>query len=513
MKALAPILLLPALLAIPGLVRAQDATIHFKSGRTLAADIVSVDKENVHWRLDAVSKDVQETPHAQIEYVDFPPIAGWEDAETAFDEGRLEDAAELYEKFAAIQFSGNYYPAPGNFSTLARRRLFDIYSRLVNPEALARYYDRIRIDLLPAAERDLSPVLACWNAAGKKKWEQLIEIAGKIENLDPVSREAAELGYLKGLAYTELGDFNRALTEFGRAYTLNLGTDSELAKTALRHSADLIESLGVKERNAETQALIHVYAEVYGNNALWEDASSKFQALQKLELRSSYEESEDKTGQVAAADVDKLVETTDYESVMPPKPQEIAAVTPVGGTGLEPESEPEPDPAKPAAPTKIAADGTIFKVSFNPGALKGNASDPKYNLYQDKSGAARFRVKSGRHTYTLTSAQAGSGVVYEADGEYEFSITSYCPDSKEKRAECVIELGYLEEGRFLNVERHLGSACKDGKGGYNNRVRNKVVGRVETGDAAVGKPVTIRLKGNGNKEVHFVGDGTVTKLP
>jgi hypothetical protein len=445
-------------------VSAQVSVVHYPDGREIAGTVVGVNENDFRWRLEG-SRDVQTTPYSEINWIEFPSLEGWDDAQLAFEDGQYEEAAKYFEKIASVRYSGNYHPAPGNFATLAQLRALDCFRRLVNMEqivALARLFEP---ELLPPSEKNPGAVLEVWAAVGAEKWEEAKAIIDTIEGVEADSREAIELGFLRGMILSELGQPDLGLTELAKTYTINLGTEPGLAKAAIRKSTDILVSMELQHRMLEVKGLVHLYAGIYGGQKLWEGASEDLVALLKEEAQM------------------------EFYAGKAPEGQQLEVIK---------------------AESKPGEAGVLFKVDFDPKRRKGNLSDPKYCIVRKDDGTFEFRGKGHGHNYTLTSTQATTdgGMKYELDRRYVFSITAYAP-KKSKLAKCVVSLGYEKKGEFEELAGWSNFATSGAKQGYENRRRIEVEATIEPGSPAIGKPVTIRISGNGGREIRFVSDGVV----
>ena len=66
----------------------------------------------------------------QVDYVEFEQLAIWPQIMEAFNNGEYERALKGFEPISNTRTGATHYPAPGNFATLAERRLLDCYRKL-----------------------------------------------------------------------------------------------------------------------------------------------------------------------------------------------------------------------------------------------------------------------------------------------------------------------------------------------------------------------------------------------
>jgi hypothetical protein len=456
-----------ALLFASGVISAWSrlSVVHFPDGREISGTVVGVDENSFRWQLQG-SGDVQTTPYSKVKWIVFPPLEGWDDAQLAFEDAQFEEAAEYFDKIASVRHSGNYHPAPGNFATLAQLRALECHRRLVNLEqivALARLFEP---ELLPPSEKDPGKILDVWAAVGAEDWEKANEIVDTIEGIEGDSREAIELGFLRGTILCELGQTDLGLTELAKTYTINLGTEPGIAEAAIRKSTDVLISLEQVDRMPEVKGLVQLYAGIYGGQALWDGASGDLAALMEEETQM------------------------EFFAGKAPEGQEMELIE---------------------AEAKPGEENVIFRVDFDPERRRGNLSDPKFCIVRKEDETYEFKGEDRGHSYTLTASQAtGEGVNYEAESTYVFSITGYAPVGS-KLAKCLVELGYEDKGRFTSIKTWDDYAASGAKDGFENRRRIEVQKKVRADSDAVGKPITVRVSGAGGNETRFVSDGVIEK--
>ncbi|MEM7145486.1 MAG: hypothetical protein AAF591_10135 [Verrucomicrobiota bacterium] len=447
-----------------GAAHGDVSIVHYPDGREISGTVVAVGEKDFRWRLDG-SRDEQTTPYSQVEWIEFPPLDGWDDAQLLLEDGQYEEAAAYFDEIASVRHTGNYHPAPGNFATLAQLRALDCYRRVVNLErivALARLFEP---ELLPPSEEPPGVILGVWADVGAGDWEEAKVKLDAIEGIAGDSREAIELGYLRGVVFSELGQPDVGLTELAKTYTINLGTEPDIARAAIQKSTDILVSMELAERMPEVKGLVHLYAGIYGGQELWDGASADLAALKDKDTQLEY---------VAGR---KARET-----------QELGMIE---------------------AKAKPGEENVLFRVDFDPGRRQGNLSDPEFNILKKDDGTFEFKGVDSGHSYVLTGVQArGEEVKYEPGKVYAFSITGYAPEGS-KLAKCFVELGFEDDGQFEALARWDDFVTSGAKEGFENRRRIEVTTGISADSPGLGKPVSIRVSGNGGKEIRFVSDGVV----
>lgn len=257
----------------------EAAMIFFKDGRALAGRVSAVESDRIFWSLPGLPQP-QAFPYTDVESVDFPQPLAWREAMAIFDQGDYEAAAEKFRVIADTRDKTTYYPAPGNFSSLARRRLLDCYRRLRRAEEISVLAKTIDWERLPKEEREMAGVVECWAAVGVKDWEgakRAFEKARKeTSEIDPA---AGELAYLNGLILIGTGELEEASMQFGRAYAADASADAGMAADALKRAIQATQA--DPDRIAELRALVRLYAELHGNGKLWPEAG---EALERLRV-------------------------------------------------------------------------------------------------------------------------------------------------------------------------------------------------------------------------------------
>lgn len=275
---------LVALLAgIPALL-AQPAVLILKSGTVHKGELVRVTDGFTELRIASGGVSSISFNHENVERVDFPATPAWKHAIALYDQGDHGKAAVALEEIARDRSPRTYHPAPGNFSTLADRRLIDCYRRTLDPKKLASVARRIEWDRLPPEERGVRPLSELWALAGEAKWSEAEREATQFrEKLPPGDDLAGEVSYLEGLALEGQGRIPEALLAYGRAIGLYPGAARHLAGDAVRRSVQLLDGIGTRQR--ERDALLVVYAKCFGDGTLWEGALPDWQMALETALR------------------------------------------------------------------------------------------------------------------------------------------------------------------------------------------------------------------------------------
>tara|TARA_R110002096_G_scaffold316010_8_gene510342 strand:+ start:1407 stop:2267 length:861 start_codon:yes stop_codon:yes gene_type:complete len=263
------------------------ATAYLKNGRNFQGIVVSVNRIKIDFKLEQAAAGLVSFNHDEIRYVEFSPNTEWAEAMQAFTQRDYEQAALKLESIAKKRNSSTFYPAIGNFSTLADRRLLDCYRRMMKPEGIPPVVNRIEWDKLPPADRDAFKVASVWSAVGLKDWPGAVKAADEaLRDVPPGSGDANEASYLKGLALDENGDDDKAVIAFGSVIGPYPGANRRTASDAIRRSATILAKN--EDRKGELKALVHIYAKSFGNGKLWPEATPEMKKLLAEELKPAF---------------------------------------------------------------------------------------------------------------------------------------------------------------------------------------------------------------------------------
>jgi len=282
MRALPSILILclsvSALLSSHVWAQGGPAVVHLKNGQTREGNVVSVTSDRVELRLPNMNTGSVGIPYREMLYVDFPDTTPWNEAMSLFYARDYTEAARKFAEIAGKRNAANFYPAPGNFATLAERYQLECYRRANLPSEMPSVVRRIEWDKLPPAERDVQPVVEVWSALGGKQWDQVLSLAEEAgKKLSPGAPLAAELAYLRGIALESSNKPAEALIAYGEVIGVFPGQNRRQASDAIQRSALLLQ--GNTFREAELKALVQIYAKSFGNGKLWKGAPTELQVL------------------------------------------------------------------------------------------------------------------------------------------------------------------------------------------------------------------------------------------
>ena len=202
MRVFFPALLL--LLLATGKLQAQASIIHLPDKQQIEAEIVGATADTIRWRLYPDGTSISEIPINRVAWVEFPPTEEWEAAGEAMSLGKFNEAGRLYSAIAQNR-RGNYFPVPGNFASLALKRILECHRHLLNGKQVAEIAKQLApiTPSLPPGEREFSPEDRAWIAAGEDKWEDVAKIT------EGASAQKTELSYLSGIAHRSLGDIEK----------------------------------------------------------------------------------------------------------------------------------------------------------------------------------------------------------------------------------------------------------------------------------------------------------------
>ncbi len=255
----------------------QTVPVTLKNGQLIEIVIVSLGGDHINWKYLG-GGNVSKMPFTQIDGIEFPPTEAWAAAMADFNEGNYKDAAEKFRKISLTKGPSTYYPAPGNFTNLAQRRLIDCYRRLRQPEDINLLRPKIEWDKISSSERKIGGVVACWALAGADDSEAALKaIEEESKKLDWTDPLRGELSYIRAIVHRKLGDEPAAAVAFGEAYGAYPGVDTDLSADAMKQAVTILSQY--PDRKEEMKSIIHMYAGIYGDGKVWEDAPADIVAI------------------------------------------------------------------------------------------------------------------------------------------------------------------------------------------------------------------------------------------
>jgi len=261
--------------------RPTDTTLHLSDGRVQEITLISANETGIIWT-ERNDSTTQLTPHNRIARVDFPVPEIWKVAEEAFYKGDFATAIAAFSVLAKNP-DINFYPTPGNFTSLGRLRLIECFRETGNANAIAETAATIDGKALPMAKRNRMAVIEVWAELTTGDWGEVLTKAEAVSS-NPIANGRNELGFIKALALEKTGKHKEAIIAYGTAYTVNFGASRELAKRAMKNTILLLVELDHEERESELHALVHTYAKVHNRGKLWEGAPPRVVELLKTKL-------------------------------------------------------------------------------------------------------------------------------------------------------------------------------------------------------------------------------------
>ncbi|MEM7601161.1 MAG: hypothetical protein AAF357_07055 [Verrucomicrobiota bacterium] len=270
-----------AFLLSTGTLHAELATIYYKDGKTVTVELVDVRQAQLFWKRSASAAEVQTAMRSEVDNVIFPTTATWRNAENALESGQLEEAIKLYREVVADP-AANYFPFPGNFTSLSKERILRCYRLQMDATKIASQAKIVREEFfnLPPEKKRVEPETAAWSAIANENWE------GALNALEETNMPTAETFFLKGRALEALGRKEEAVSEYAGAYVLNFGGSIKLTREALRRSSKLIFEMSDPQKQAELQAQVRIFRDLYGKGSLWEGAPEQLATLADAEIKT-----------------------------------------------------------------------------------------------------------------------------------------------------------------------------------------------------------------------------------
>ncbi len=302
------------LLFLP-MARAQQgsttATVHLKNGLIQQVQIRAVNNNGIQWT-GRNTPNPKVLPHSEIARIDFPEPDLWKQGNRFFYAGDYPKAIAAFSSLAKNPV-GNFYPAPGNYTSRAQLRLIDCFRETGNAKGIAEVAAALKAESLPPTLRGQMDVIACWAELSQGNWEAAITQVDALE-ANPILPARSDLGYIKAVALENTGRSREAITAYGAAYTVDFGGSRELAKRSIQSAIQLLLAANDEGRAGELLSLVHTYAKVYNEGELWEGAPAKAVELLNKELEG--------TGNEAASAEEESESEGEGESKAEPKEAE-----------------------------------------------------------------------------------------------------------------------------------------------------------------------------------------------
>ena len=294
-----------------------NASVHLKNGLIQPVKIHSANDSGIQWT-GRGAPNPKLLPHSEIARIDFPEPDLWKQANTFFYAGDYTKAIAAYSSLANNP-RGNFYPAPGNYTSRARLRLIECYRETGNTKGIAEVAATLKAESLPQSLRTQMEVVSCWAELSQGNWDAVITKADALA-ANPILPAREDLGFIKAVALEKTGRTQEAITAYGTAYTADFGASRELAKSAIKSAILLLVAANDEGRDGELNALVHTYAKVYNQGNLWEGAPAK-----AVELLSKGPELPEMEEAPTEAKSDSKAETTEADDADPEAEAEAEA--------------------------------------------------------------------------------------------------------------------------------------------------------------------------------------------
>jgi hypothetical protein len=234
-----------------------SATIVKKANdETFSCFIISADKDNIKYSLSENGSGAALIARKDIKDIGIRPPEGWEDAQNGFMRGQYETVlpamtafADEYAPLTALENSigslSRYYQLVCLIKTGRFRELVPVFEKSqYNPPQLAESF---------AAQTALFPA---WAEAGKANWPGVEAAVKKFEDpaapagysgvpfLKTLPNEiVSQLSMLRAVANDQQGRQVPALTDYGRAMTLDAGANAWITRSSLGASLRILHTM------------------------------------------------------------------------------------------------------------------------------------------------------------------------------------------------------------------------------------------------------------------------------
>ena len=234
----------------------ETVNVYLTGNRVINTQVIALDQTSISFQAQN-SKTTATLPYNQIESIEWPEPDAWKNAVTLLQEEKFDEAIQLFSQITRAQQRFTKHPAPGNFSTRARRMLIEAHRRKMDGASIKTEFAALKpeLRLLPPLERKLLPIYEGWIYASEKNWNEVLNLVAKYPR-------DADLALLEGYAHLAKSDSRAAGLAFTKAYTLDGGGNTAVAALTLRESIQL----------QPTSVKIHTWATIFGKGKLWEGA-------------------------------------------------------------------------------------------------------------------------------------------------------------------------------------------------------------------------------------------------
>jgi hypothetical protein len=223
---------------------------------TFSCYIISVDKANIKYSLSENGSGAALISRKDIKDIGIRPPEGWEDAQNGFLRGQYElvlpeiaKFADEYEGLTALENSigslARFYHFVCLIKTGRFRELVPVYEKAqYNPPELSDAFDA-QLSILPA-----------WVEAGKGNWPGTEAAVRKFEEKSATggysgppfqkglpNEIASQLSMLRAVAHDQQGRQIEALTDYGRAMTLDVGANAWITRSSLGASLRILHGM------------------------------------------------------------------------------------------------------------------------------------------------------------------------------------------------------------------------------------------------------------------------------
>lgn len=246
MKAFIPSLCLAFLaIAVPAHAQTVMCDLIVK-GRTSAETgyAVKADAKTLFFSGNESGKGARGYPFTSIEKLTFREPADWSPALEAEAAGEFAKAADLFDGIATLY--RNIDTIVDNYGSLARLHQLECYRKLGKYADVEKKRLLLKKEGLSERYHSLLDLYVGWGALTRidapEGVAQLDRLMRSYREKELPAKQLAQAAYLSGIANERLQKTSEALSDYHRAFTLNFGSDKELAKMAMDAALKLYAS-------------------------------------------------------------------------------------------------------------------------------------------------------------------------------------------------------------------------------------------------------------------------------
>ena len=250
----------------------SEAKILFK-GRNFPETVyvTKVDETKIYWSGGPSGKDERGYPKELIEQLTFVEPEGWKQARQAELSGEYAEAAKLYKQIAFDY--RKVATLEDNYSSIARLNQLECLRKLGHYKQIAKVRPLLKKSGLSEKYHAQVDLFVGWGTLATLETpahlKQMERLVNDFREAKLLPGQLAQAFYLSGVVNEKSGRPGKALTDYHRVFTLDFGTDRDLAKAAMESALKLYAAEHKihkdRQRLEEAHGLAKIYMSVFGD--------------------------------------------------------------------------------------------------------------------------------------------------------------------------------------------------------------------------------------------------------